>query len=117
MGIQKLVGVWPPQAERNGAAGRRCYAGVALAVLFLLLLRWFVSSGGPVLQPVAAAGDGDDLGMMQEPVEDGGGGRHIADQLAPVLQRPIGGHHRGFGFVPPHDDLKQVFAGALGQNA
>jgi len=52
--------------------------------------------------------------MMQEPIQDGGSGRDITQQFAPVLQGPIGGHHRGFGLVPPHDDFKKIFARSFG---
>ena len=39
-------------------------------------------------QPVALAGDLHDLGVGQEAVEDRRGRRNIADQLAPILERP-----------------------------
>jgi hypothetical protein len=66
-------------------------------------------------QPVAFAGDLDDLGVLEDAVEDGGGGRNVADQLAPVFQWAVGGHHRGADFVTPHDDLEQVLPAPLGQ--
>ena len=37
-----------------------------------------------VFEAVAAAGDGDDLGVMQEAVQDGCGAGHVADELATV---------------------------------
>jgi hypothetical protein len=73
--------------------------------------------GGPggVFEPEAPAGEGDDAGVVEEAVEDGGGGRDVADQLAPVLEGPIGSHEGGPVFVAAHDDLEQVLSGVLGQ--
>jgi len=56
-----------------------------LASLLVVLLGFFVPLGGFVPQSVAFPGDGDHLSMVQELVEGGGGGRHVADELAPVL--------------------------------
>jgi hypothetical protein len=98
-----------PGAEPHGLL-------VALAFCGRLLLRpGLLARVGPVLEPIASSRDGDDLGVMQEPVQDRRGRRNIADQLAPVLQGAVRGHHGGADLVPPHDDLEQVFAGPLGQ--
>ena len=40
---------------------------------------------GAVAQTVALAGDGDDLGVMEEAIEDGGGAGDVADEFAPIL--------------------------------
>src|SRR6185437_11057470 len=64
-----------------------------------------LAAAGAVAQAVAAAGDGDHLGVVQEAVEDGGGGGHVADELAPVLQRAVAGHHGRADLVASHDDL------------
>ena len=63
---------------------------------------------------IAFAVDGDDLGVMQEAVDDGSGGGHIGQELAPFLQRPVAGHDGGLVFVTAHDDLQQIFAGVFG---
>ena len=68
-----------------------------------------------VPEAIALAGDVDDCGVLQEPIQNGGGGRHVADQLGPVLQRTIAGHHRRTILVPAHDDLQQAFAAAPGK--
>ena len=52
---------------------------------------------------------------MQEPVQDRRGRGNIAEQLSPVLQRPVRGHYRRSCLIPPHDYFKQIFAGTLGQ--
>jgi len=41
---------------------------------------------GGVLQAAASAGDGDDQRVVQEAVEDGPGGGHVLEELAPVLE-------------------------------
>lgn len=40
-----------------------------------------------MVEPIAFAGDLDDLGVVQEAVEDGGRGRDVPDEFAPVFQR------------------------------
>ncbi len=62
------------------------------------------------LESVASAVDRDDLGVMEQAVEDGAGGRHIAEQLAPFFDGSVGGHHGGTVFVAAHDDLQEDFA-------
>jgi len=52
---------------------------------------------------------------MQEPVEDGSGGGHVAEQLAPFLQWPVAGHDSGTVFVTAHNDFQQILAGVFGQ--
>jgi len=89
-----------------------------LWVLIIIALCLFLGLCGvcssPVFEPVAAAGNGEYLGMVQESVQDRCGRGNIAEQLAPVFQRPVRGHYRGFRLVPPHDDFKEVFARTLG---
>ena len=53
--------------------------------------------------------------MVQEPVNDGSGGGHVGQQLAPFLQRAVAGHDGGAVFVATHDDFQQVFARVFGQ--
>ncbi len=75
----------------------------------------FLAPGGRVFDAVAFAGDGDDLGVVQEAVQDGPGGGHVAQEFAPFLQRSVAGHDGGKVFVTTHDDFQQVFAGVFGQ--
>ena len=78
------------EAKMLAAGSAQTAVGVAVAVGGGLLGGRGVGDGGSglggdgrsaaeggVLQPVAVAGDGDAVGVMQEPVEDGGGGRHV----------------------------------------
>jgi len=52
---------------------------------------------------------------MQEAVDDGSGGGHVTEELAPFLEGSIAGHDGGAIFVAAHNDLQQVFAGVFGQ--
>ena len=52
---------------------------------------------------------------MQEPVENGPGGGHVAQKFAPFLQRAVAGHDGGTVFVTAHDDFQQILAGVFGQ--
>ena len=69
-----------------------------------------VFSGGTVFETVAAAGDLEDFGVVQEAVEDGGGGGDVAEEFAPFFEGAVGGHEGGAQFVATHDDFKEVFA-------
>jgi len=53
--------------------------------------------------------------MMQEAIEDCSGGRHVAQELAPVFQRAVAGHDGRAVFVAADDHFQQVFAGAFRQ--
>jgi hypothetical protein len=68
---------------------------------------------GFVAEAVALAGDLDDLGMLQEAIQDRSRGGHIANEFAPVLQGSVRGHHRAFDFVATEDDLEQAFSASL----
>jgi hypothetical protein len=64
---------------------------------------------------ITFAGDGDDVGVMQEAVDDGSSDGHVTEEFAPFLQWPIAGLDGGAIFVTAHDDLQPVFAGVSGQ--
>jgi hypothetical protein len=59
---------------------------------------------------IAFAVDLKDLSLLEETVEDGGGGRHVAKQLAPVLNGTIGGHESGAILVSTNDNLQEAFS-------
>jgi hypothetical protein len=44
---------------------------------------------GLVSEPVAASVHGDDVGVVQEAIEDGGGAEDIAQELAPIFQGAV----------------------------
>jgi len=71
--------------------------------------------GVGVFEAEALALEGDDLGVVEEPVEDGGGAWHVADELAPIFEWSVAGHDGASGLVSPHDDLEEVFAAVPGE--
>ncbi len=92
----------PPQARRSLAAASRAgqagpiliwltlFASTVVVILIFLVLVFFdLVVSGSVFEPVAAAGNGDDLGVMKEPVQDCRGRGNIAEQLSPVFQRSV----------------------------
>jgi len=80
----------------------------------LVIGEWRLDNSG-VFEPVALAGERYDPGVVQEPVKDGGGCGDVVEELAPILERAVGGHEGGSVFVAAHDDLEQVLPGMLGQ--
>ena len=55
--------------------------------------------------------------VMQEPVEQRGDRGGVAEQLPPLVDRPVGGEHRRGSLVAAHDQLKQVLGRGVGQLA
>jgi len=82
-------------ASRVGQAGSMLIwftLFVTTFVFVLVFLRFLflgVAVSGPVFEAVAAAGDGDYLGVMEESVQDRRGRGDIAEQLSPVFQRSV----------------------------
>ena len=75
--------------------GRR-FVGLSAFLVFLGDHRRF-------LDAITFAGDGDDFGMVQEPVEDGAGGENIAEQFASFFQRAVAGHRGILAPLPGPD--------------
>ena len=50
---------------------------------------------------------------MKQAVEDRAGGRHVAEQFAPLFDGSIGGHHGGTVLVTAHDDFQKDLAAFL----
>ena len=68
-----------------------------------------------VFEPIAPPGNRNGLGVVQETIQDGASGGHVAQKFAPFLQGPVAGHDGGPVFIPAHDHLKKMLAGVLGQ--
>ena len=64
---------------------------------------------------MAAAFDGDDLGVVQEAVEDGSGGGQVSEEFSPSFYRAVGRHEGGAQAVAPDDDFQQEFGSLFGQ--
>ena len=79
----------------------------------LALVRRDASRGAPVgLEPRAPAprAAGQDMGVVEEAIQEGSDGRGVAEELSPVLDGPIRSDQSGGPFVAPHDDLQQILA-------
>src|SRR6266566_2793965 len=61
-----------------------------------------------VLHAVAATINGDDLGMMQEPVEQGRGKHLVSEQLSPSGKAGVGGEQDGAMLIASGDQLKEM---------
>ena len=59
-------------------------------------------------QAIALAGHLHQDGLGQKTIENGGGGRDVAEEDALILRRPIRRDERGRGFVATHKDLEEV---------
>jgi hypothetical protein len=49
--------------------------------------------------------------VLQEAVQDGRGGRDVAEELGPVLSGAVGGDDGGEPLVAAHDDVEQILGG------
>ena len=63
----------------------------------------------------AAGAAREDMGVVEEPVEQRGDGRGVAEELAPVLDRTIRGDQCGGAFVSAHDDLEEILGRGVRQ--
>ena len=64
--------------------------------------------------PVAVATDVDDLAVVQQPVDEGGGHDLVAEYAAPVLEALVGGEHGRGAFVAGVDELEEEHGSVLG---
>ena len=63
-------------------------------------------------EAITLAGDVDDRGVLDEAVQDCRCGGHVADELGPVFQWPVGPCPElpgGAVLMAAHDDLQQAF--------
>lgn len=64
-----------------------------------------------IFESEAFAFEVEDLGVVKEAVEDGGGGGDVLDEFAPFLDGAIGSHEGGAVFISAHDDFEEEFTG------
>jgi hypothetical protein len=60
-----------------------------------------------VFEPLAVAFEGDDFGMVDEPVDHGGCADLVAEDLAPAPEGFVAGHDQGGAFVAAADELEE----------
>ena len=100
--------------EANSAAGR----GVAAAVIQVVGRRpagWIsaagAAGGAPLAQAVALALEGDHVGVVDEPVDEGGGDHGVAEDLAPGLEAAVAGDDDRAAFVAARDEREEQVGG------
>jgi hypothetical protein len=64
-------------------------------------------------QSVAVAADGEDVAVVEQAVEDGGGHPRIAKDLAPLADGAIAGGEQAAALVPPRHELEEEMGGVL----
>ena len=55
----------------------------------------------------------DDVGVMEESVEQRGDGGVIPEEFSPVIDGPVRGEDGGGPFVAAHDELQEIFGGGV----
>ena len=58
-------------------------------------------------QSVAVTADGDDMTVVQQPIEDSGGHHCVTEHLAPLADRPVAGLQQAAAFVAAGDQLEE----------
>src|SRR5688500_16912619 len=81
-------------SEISRRRGRRSSPGVAVVMRSSGASGDVLDGGEPVLEPVAGPVDRDDVAVVQEPVEDGGGQDLVAEDLAPFAEAFVRGQQR-----------------------
>ena len=64
-----------------------------------------------VFEPVAVALEGDDLGVVDEPVDHGGGDDVVAEDFAPAAEGLVAGDDQAGAFVAGGDELEEQVRG------
>jgi hypothetical protein len=112
-----LLGVVGRQETRkseqpDGALGGR--AGLFAMGLPLLCLGAVVGRGGALpssflglAEPIALPLDGDHVGVMDDPIDEGGGAGRVGEHGGPVCKGEVGGEHEALLLVAPADDLEE----------
>ena len=63
---------------------------------------------------IAFAGDGDNFGVMEEPIENGGSeGGIVIEDTGPLFERLVCGENNGAMFIALADDLKEEVGAGL----
>nr|WP_263398596.1 hypothetical protein [Pseudomonas alloputida] len=60
-----------------------------------------------LLEPIRFAFDGDDLGVVDQAVDQRDDAGRVGEHLAPFGERPVDGDDGGLVFVATADDLEQ----------
>ena len=107
----------PPGRGEWPAAGRAGGGCVVTAVVTRRAMVVTPRLGGrdaaevAVFEPVAVAFEGDDLGVVDEAVDHGGGDDVVAEDLAPAAERLVAGDDQAGPFVAGGDELEEQVRG------
>ena len=66
------------------------------------------------LEAVAFALDGEDLGVVDEAIDQGDDAGGVGEDLAPFCERAVGGDHGALVLVTAADELEQQIGMAVG---
>jgi hypothetical protein len=58
-------------------------------------------------EPVALALNGDDVGVVDDAIDESGGAGGVGEHRGPVLERQVGREDEALSFVPAADNLKE----------
>ena len=72
---------------------------------------------GMDLRAPAARSALEHMGVMEQPIEQRGDRRGVAEQLAPIIDGSVRREQRGGALVAPHDQLEEIFGGGVGELA
>ena len=104
----KLVGVAALQEQEETA--------VAVRLFFVGFFRSLRGSVLPAaLEPVAVAVHFQDVDVVGEPVQQGSGEAFRAEDLGPLVEGKVGGHHDRAPLVALAEDLEEQFRAGAGQ--
>src|SRR5580693_6073323 len=83
---------------------------------FCCCLAWFCGGRGDaaqiaVFEPVAVSFQGDDVGVVDEAVDHGGGDGVVAEDLAPAAEWLVGGDDEAGPLVAAGDELEEQVRG------
>ena len=67
----------------------------------------------PAAEPVAGAFHGEDVGVVDDAVDHGGGDGLVSEHCAPAGERQVGGQDQGGVLVAGGDELEEQVGGVL----
>ena len=93
--------------------------GDSVPILNQALLLFFsqTPSGWGGLGAPAAGSALEHMAVVKQTIEHGADGGNIAEQFAPVFDRPIGSQQSADTLVASHDNLQQILGGGVRQLA
>src|SRR5580765_2565930 len=100
------TGAEAPAANARAASGRDRREGAAFARLPPVRQLLDGCRSGPAELGAPALGSAlEDVSVVQQTIEQRADRGVVAELLAPVVDRPVGGHDRAGLLVAPHDDF------------